>query len=113
MVTDGQAATDDQVATVGGPVVKVHPTRKTEVNHQGEIEIRDRAARVNAGAEGSGAAAAQSRRFENCAAIKRYDPGGSRTRDLRIKSPLLYQLSYRVGALARYTVRQDASAPQR
>ena len=24
------------------------------------------------------------------------DPGGSRTRDLRIKSPLLYQLSYRV-----------------
>ena len=25
------------------------------------------------------------------------DPGGSRTRDLRIKSPLLYQLSYRVG----------------
>ena len=26
----------------------------------------------------------------------RYDPGGSRTRDLRIKSPLLYQLSYRV-----------------
>ena len=27
------------------------------------------------------------------------DPGGSRTRDLRIKSPLLYQLSYRVGFL--------------
>ena len=26
-----------------------------------------------------------------------HDPGGSRTRDLRIKSPLLYQLSYRVG----------------
>ncbi len=26
----------------------------------------------------------------------RNDPGGSRTRDLRIKSPLLYQLSYRV-----------------
>ena len=25
-----------------------------------------------------------------------YDPGGDRTRDLRIKSPLLYQLSYRV-----------------
>ena len=25
------------------------------------------------------------------------DPGGDRTRDLRIKSPLLYQLSYRVG----------------
>ena len=25
-----------------------------------------------------------------------HDPGGSRTRDLRIKSPLLYQLSYRV-----------------
>src|SRR6266550_2754882 len=24
------------------------------------------------------------------------DPGGSRTHDLRIKSPLLYQLSYRV-----------------
>ena len=27
------------------------------------------------------------------------DPGGSRTRDLRIKSPLLYQLSYRVSLL--------------
>src|SRR6185312_8447359 len=27
------------------------------------------------------------------------DPGGSRTRDLRIKSPLLYQLSYRVECL--------------
>jgi hypothetical protein len=26
-----------------------------------------------------------------------YDPGGDRTRGLRIKSPLLYQLSYRVG----------------
>ena len=26
-----------------------------------------------------------------------HDPGGDRTRDLRIKSPLLYQLSYRVG----------------
>ena len=25
-----------------------------------------------------------------------YDPGGARTRDLRIKSPLLYQLSYQV-----------------
>jgi hypothetical protein len=25
------------------------------------------------------------------------DPGGSRTHDLRIKSPLLYQLSYRIG----------------
>ncbi len=29
------------------------------------------------------------------------DPGGSRTRDLRIKSPLLYQLSYRVVYAAR------------
>ncbi len=29
--------------------------------------------------------------------MKYNDPGGSRTRDLRIKSPLLYQLSYRVG----------------
>src|SRR5689334_1736906 len=28
--------------------------------------------------------------------LSRYDPGGSRTHDLRIKSPLLYQLSYRV-----------------
>ena len=28
---------------------------------------------------------------------RKNDPGGSRTRDLRIKSPLLYQLSYRVG----------------
>jgi hypothetical protein len=27
------------------------------------------------------------------------DPGGSRTRDLRIKSPLLYQLSYRVNPI--------------
>ena len=27
------------------------------------------------------------------------DPSGFRTRDLRIKSPLLYQLSYRVGEL--------------
>jgi hypothetical protein len=27
------------------------------------------------------------------------DPSGFRTRDLRIKSPLLYQLSYRVGRL--------------
>jgi hypothetical protein len=26
----------------------------------------------------------------------RHDPGGDRTHDLRIKSPLLYQLSYRV-----------------
>jgi hypothetical protein len=26
----------------------------------------------------------------------KYDPGGFRTHDLRIKSPLLYQLSYRV-----------------
>ena len=25
------------------------------------------------------------------------DPAGDRTQDLRIKSPLLYQLSYRVG----------------
>ena len=29
-----------------------------------------------------------------------YDPGGDRTRGLRIKSPLLYQLSYRVVAPA-------------
>jgi hypothetical protein len=29
------------------------------------------------------------------------DPGGSRTRDLRIKSPLLYQLSYRVSCFCR------------
>ena len=28
--------------------------------------------------------------------VTQNDPGGSRTRDLRIKSPLLYQLSYRV-----------------
>ena len=33
--------------------------------------------------------------------IKRYDPAGARTQDLRIKSPLLYQLSYRVGRSAR------------
>ncbi len=31
------------------------------------------------------------------------DPGGSRTRDLRIKSPLLYQLSYRVGDQLRWS----------
>ena len=31
------------------------------------------------------------------------DPGGSRTRDLRIKSPLLYQLSYRVGDGTKFT----------
>ena len=30
------------------------------------------------------------------------DPGGSRTRDLRIKSPLLYQLSYRVGVVSNF-----------
>src|SRR6266571_1490125 len=30
------------------------------------------------------------------AAAVRYDPAGTRTQDLRIKSPLLYQLSYRV-----------------
>ena len=36
-----------------------------------------------------------------------HDPGGSRTRDLRIKSPLLYQLSYRVVAL------QTANSEQR
>ena len=34
---------------------------------------------------------ARRRKMSNC-----NDPGGSRTRDLRIKSPLLYQLSYRV-----------------
>ena len=35
--------------------------------------------------------------------IRPYDPGGSRTRDLRIKSPLLYQLSYRVGDVSNFT----------
>jgi hypothetical protein len=35
------------------------------------------------------------------------DPGGSRTRDLRIKSPLLYQLSYRVAL--RFTLRNVSS----
>jgi hypothetical protein len=33
------------------------------------------------------------------------DPGGSRTRDLRIKSPLLYQLSYRVGDGSKFAQR--------
>src|SRR2546425_6588710 len=33
----------------------------------------------------------------------RRDPGGDRTRGLRIKSPLLYQLSYRVGCCRRTT----------
>src|SRR2546426_2171706 len=37
------------------------------------------------------------------------DPGGNRTRGLRIKSPLLYQLSYRVG---RAKVRAPRSAAQ-
>ena len=31
-------------------------------------------------------------------AVKPNDPAGARTQDLRIKSPLLYQLSYRVGS---------------
>ena len=35
--------------------------------------------------------------------MKYNDPGGSRTRDLRIKSPLLYQLSYRVGDVSNFT----------
>ena len=34
-------------------------------------------------------------------AVKLNDPAGARTQDLRIKSPLLYQLSYRVGSSAR------------
>src|SRR5579885_595721 len=40
-----------------------------------------------------------------CCSLPVYDPGGSRTRDLRIKSPLLYQLSYRVeiGIFEKYT----------
>jgi hypothetical protein len=39
--------------------------------------------------------------------LTRYDPGGFRTHDLRIKSPLLYQLSYRVKkAASRYTARK-------
>src|SRR2546430_16900238 len=29
--------------------------------------------------------------------VASHDPAGDRTQDLRIKSPLLYQLSYRVG----------------
>ena len=45
----------------------------------------------------------------SCERFSRFlnDPGGSRTRDLRIKSPLLYQLSYRVVAL------QTANSEQR
>ena len=31
----------------------------------------------------------------NCGRIKD-DPGGTRTHDLRLKRPLLYQLSYRI-----------------
>jgi hypothetical protein len=34
--------------------------------------------------------------------LSAHDPGGSRTRDLRIKSPLLYQLSYRVGVRSNF-----------
>ena len=33
---------------------------------------------------------------------ERNDPGGDRTRDLQIKSPLLYRLSYRVRTRARH-----------
>jgi hypothetical protein len=33
---------------------------------------------------------------ESEVAVKLNDPAGARTQDLRIKSPLLYQLSYRV-----------------
>ena len=40
------------------------------------------------------------------------DPGGSRTRDLRIKSPLLYQLSYRVQSVARINMALVASTPR-
>ena len=43
--------------------------------------------------------------------LARYnDPGGFRTHDLRIKSPLLYQLSYRVGSgnLAGSNARRDS-----
>ena len=40
------------------------------------------------------------------------DPGGSRTRDLRIKSPLLYQLSYRVGLIARRNLRRVNQYPK-
>ena len=45
------------------------------------------------------------------------DPGGARTHDLRIKSPLLYQLSYRVGSVLqelsiRETARQQACLPK-
>lgn len=38
-------------------------------------------------------------------AIKYGTPGGGRTRDLRIKSPLLYQLSYG----SRWCARQDSN----
>jgi serine/threonine protein kinase len=41
------------------------------------------------------------------------DPGGSRTRDLRIKSPLLYQLSYRVGGHNRGRTENSDPAPRR
>ena len=41
------------------------------------------------------------------------DPSGTRTHDLRIKSPLLYRLSYRVlvGAMA-HQMRGSANSPQ-
>ncbi len=39
------------------------------------------------------------------------DPAGSRTRDLRIKSPLLYQLSYRVVLRAIWRTRITFSTP--
>ena len=40
------------------------------------------------------------RALEACERLMRNDPAGARTQDLRIKSPLLYQLSYRVGSSA-------------
>ena len=39
------------------------------------------------------------------------DPGGSRTRDLRIKSPLLYQLSYRVSTSAYQSAISSSQTP--
>ena len=68
--------------------------------------MMDMFTQVNAGAAGIGDTATGSAPSTGCIGIpyvgtwetsgSNSDPGGDRTRDLQIKSPLLYQLSYRV-----------------
>jgi hypothetical protein len=79
------------MAAETGPLTIEQPIHGIGANHGAQSEIRRPAARVNAAAVDDliGDRQPNSLLFNN-------DPGGSRTRDLRIKSPLLYQLSYRV-----------------